>query len=142
MREQRREQMGAQRAAMKSGDISGLPARERAPERILARDFIDSRRSAGILFLPAAALLFASNAVTKSHPGIANLAGLIWLAGVLVIIVDSTRIYRSLSKLIRERVPDIKSTRGPCFYAMSRATLIRRWRMPAARVKPGDPIPE
>ena len=142
MREQRKEKAVSQRAALKSGDVSALPPRERAPERVLARDFVDARRSAGIIFLPAAAVLFLSNIITKSHPAIANVAGFVWLIGIAVIIIDSSRIFVGVSRLIRARVPESTSRRSACFYAMSRATLIRRWRLPTPRIKRGEPIPD
>lgn len=141
MRAQRKEKALAQRTAMKTGDVSGLPPRERAPERVIARDFVDARRSAGILFLPAAAVLFLSN-LTSRTSAVSTIAGIVWLIGIAVIIFDSSRIYIGVSRLIRARVPESTSRRSACFYAMSRATLIRRWRLPSPRIQRGDPIPD
>lgn len=142
MREQRREQSLALRAAMKSGDVSALPARERTPEKIIARDFIDTRRSAGVLFAPIAMVLFAASGASKNSIVLSNLFSLIFFIGMAAIIIDSVRIYRGLGKLIRARIPGTKSVRSAAFYAMSRTTLPRRWRMPAPRIQRGDPIPE
>ncbi len=51
VREARREKAAEYRRAMNSGDTSKLPARERVPERILARDIVDQRRNLGPLLL-------------------------------------------------------------------------------------------
>ena len=44
---------------------------------------------------------------------------------------------RSLVKLVAQRLPG-ESTRGLTMYAVMRALQIRRFRMPAPRVQPGD----
>jgi Protein of unknown function (DUF3043) len=61
------------------------------------------------------------------------------LALVLVIVVDGMLIRRALRALIAERLPG-ESTRGLTMYAVMRALQIRRFRMPAPRVQPGDKI--
>ncbi len=44
-----------------------------------------------------------------------------------------------LRKLVSERLPG-ESTRGLTMYAVMRALQIRRFRIPAPRVRPGDKI--
>ena len=56
---------------------------------------------------------------------------------VVIIVVDAQLIRRSLRKLVGERLPG-ESTRGLTVYAVMRALQIRRFRMPAPRVRPGD----
>jgi FtsH-binding integral membrane protein len=58
---------------------------------------------------------------------------------ILVIVVDGTLIRRSLSRLMAERLPR-EPTRGLTMYAVMRALQIRRFRVPAPRVHPGDKI--
>jgi hypothetical protein len=53
--------------------------------------------------------------------------------------VDGLLIRRSLGKLVAQRLPG-ESTRGLTMYAVMRALQIRRWRMPAPRLKPGDKV--
>jgi hypothetical protein len=55
----------------------------------------------------------------------------------VVILLDAQIIRRSLRKLVAERLPG-ESTRGLTMYAVMRALQIRRFRIPAPRVKPGD----
>jgi hypothetical protein len=58
---------------------------------------------------------------------------------VIVILIDSQLIRRSLNKLVAERLPG-ESTRGLTMYAVMRALQIRRFRVPAPRVQPGQKI--
>lgn len=138
-REGRREEAKQVREGMRSGDVSKLPPRERAPERILARDFVDGRRNGGVLFLPAALILFVGNLLSKK-PVVANALVSIWLFLTLLVIADSLVIYRSLKRLLRERYPNSTAKpRSVCLYAISRATLPRRFRLPVPGVRRGDP---
>jgi hypothetical protein len=59
------------------------------------------------------------------------------VALVVVIILDGFFIRRALARLIAERLPG-ESARGLTMYAVFRALQIRRMRMPAPRLKPGD----
>jgi hypothetical protein len=58
---------------------------------------------------------------------------------VVVIVIDAQFIRHGLRKLISERLPG-ESTRGLTMYAVMRALQIRRFRVPAPRVQPGDKI--
>jgi FtsH-binding integral membrane protein len=61
------------------------------------------------------------------------------LALVLVILIDATMIRRALRRLIAERMPN-ETTRGLTMYATMRALQIRRFRVPAPRIQPGDKV--
>jgi len=56
---------------------------------------------------------------------------------VVVILIDAQLIRYRLRKLVAERLPG-ESTRGLTMYAVMRALQIRRFRVPAPRVRPGD----
>jgi len=58
---------------------------------------------------------------------------------VVIIVIDSQLLRHNLRKLVGERLPG-ESTRGLTMYAVFRALQIRRFRVPAPRVKPGDKI--
>ena len=58
---------------------------------------------------------------------------------VVVLVIDTQLIRRRLRQLVDERLPG-ESTRGLTMYAMMRALQIRRFRVPAPRVRPGDEI--
>jgi hypothetical protein len=61
------------------------------------------------------------------------------MAMIAVIVVDGLLIRRALRKLAAERLPGV-SMNGMTMYAVMRALQIRRWRMPAPRLKPGDKV--
>jgi len=128
---------GRRMEAMKRGESWALPRKDQGPVRALARDYVDSRRSAsewymfGVLALVV--LLFV--------PGLRQSAVVDYavLALLLVIVTESTLVGGRVMRLARQRYPG-ESTRGVRLYAAIRGTQIRRLRMPAPRVKPGDKI--
>ncbi|CAO5174082.1 DUF3043 domain-containing protein [Frankia sp. AiPs1] len=133
----RRKQSQDYRAAMMSGDVSRLPPRERAPERVLARDFVDTRINVGPFFLIAAVLYFVGGLVPIGTVRFA--ATILMLAGIVAVVVDSIVLSWQVSKRITERYPDSRVRVRA--YAAQRALLPRRWRLPRPRVSRADPRP-
>lgn len=127
---ERRGQAQQYRIAMRSGDVARMPPRERAPERVLARDIVDSRRNIGPVFLILALLYFVSP-VTQSTAIVIG-AQFLMLAGLIAVITDSVYVGRKVSKAIVEQGLD--PTVKVRAYAAQRALLPRRWRMPRSRV--------
>ncbi len=123
--------------AMRRGESWALPRKDQGPVRALARDFVDSKRSIseyymfGVLVLVF--LLFVP-ALRKS--AVVDYAVLVLLA---VIVTESVITGGRVIKLANQRLPG-ESTRGIRMYAAIRGTQLRRLRMPAPRVKPGDKI--
>jgi len=121
--------------AMKRGETWALNPRDRGPARALARDFIDSKRRISEYYMYVLVVLLAAVFV-RSAAAQAIISPLV-LVLVLVIVVDATMIRRSLNRLVAERLPG-ESARGLTMYAVMRALQIRRFRVPAPRVRPGD----
>jgi len=123
--------------AMRRGESWALPPKDQGPVRALARDYVDSRRSFseyymfGVLVLVV--LLFVPS-LRKS--AIVDYLVLVLLA---VIVTESVLVGGRVIRLAQQRFPG-ESTRGIRMYAAIRGTQIRRLRMPAPRVKPGDKI--
>jgi hypothetical protein len=139
MREQGTDRRSEARAGLRSGDERYLTPRDRGPERRLVRDIVDSRRNAGVLFLLSAVVYFAGLVIPNVQVKAAITA--LWLTVLLLLIVDSTLIGLRIRKLMRERYPDSTQRLGSLiFYGATRATMIRRWRMPKPAVKVGDSI--
>ncbi|EIV96496.1 DUF3043 domain-containing protein [Frankia sp. QA3] len=133
----RRRQSQEYRAAMMSGDVSRLPPRERAPERVLARDLVDTRISVGPYFLLAAVVYFVGGLIPN---GVVRLAAtLLMLVGIIAVVVDSIVLSWQVSRKVAERYPDSRVRVRA--YAAQRALLPRRWRLPRPRVSRGDPRP-
>jgi len=121
--------------AMKQGESWALNPRDRGPARALARDYIDSKRRISEFYMYILVVLLA--AVFLRNKTEQQYISPLVLVLVVVILVDAQIIRRSLRKLVSERLPG-ESTRGLTMYAVMRALQIRRFRMPAPRVRPGD----
>jgi hypothetical protein len=121
--------------AMKRGEAWALNPRDRGPARALARDFVDSKRRASEYYMYVLVVLLG--AVFLRSKGAQAIISPLVLLLILVIVVDASLIRRSLRRLVAERLPGA-STRGLTTYAVMRALQIRRFRVPAPRVGPGD----
>jgi Protein of unknown function (DUF3043) len=121
--------------AMKAGEAWALNPRDRGPAKALARDYIDSKRRVSEFYMYILVVLLA--AVFIRNKTEQTYVSPLILVLVLIIVVDAQIIKRQLGKLVRERLPG-ESTRGLTMYSVMRALQIRRFRMPAPRVKPGD----
>ena len=121
--------------AMKRGEAWALNPRDRGPARALARDYVDSKRRVSEYYMYVLVVLLA--AVFLKSKGAQEIISPLVLVLIVVIVVDALLIRRGLHKLITERLPS-ESTRGLTMYALMRALQIRRFRVPAPRVGPGD----
>ena len=121
--------------AMKRGEAWALNPRDRGPTRALARDFVDSKRRVSEYYMYILVVLLAAVFLrnSKAQEFISPLV----LVLVVVILLDAFLIRRSLTRLIAERLPG-ESARGLTLYAVMRALQIRRFRVPAPRVRPGQ----
>ncbi len=121
--------------AMKRGEAWALNPRDRGPTRALARDFIDSKRRISEYYMYVLVILLASIFLRDSS--VQRIISPLVLVLVVAIVIDALLIRRSLTKLIAERLPG-ESARGLTMYAEMRALQIRRFRVPAPRVHPGQ----
>ncbi|MFC3500538.1 DUF3043 domain-containing protein [Micromonospora krabiensis] len=114
--------------------------RDRGPERLLARNVVDSRRTIGTWFFGGALIvLIGSNAAMP--PEVRLISNLLWGALALGVVVDSILISRKIGKLVRERFPNSDQRMGSLYlYAIMRSITFRRMRAPAPRVNLGDPV--
>ncbi|QGN47592.1 DUF3043 domain-containing protein [Micromonospora sp. WMMD558] len=114
--------------------------RDRGPERLLARNVVDSRRTVGTWFFGGALIvLIGSN---QAMPPVVQLvSNILWGALAFGVIVDSILISRKIRKLVRERFPNTGQRMGSLYlYAIMRSITFRRMRAPEPRVNIGDPI--
>ncbi|AYN36100.1 DUF3043 domain-containing protein [Streptomyces albus] len=134
-REERRTQMEKQRQALATGDERYLPTRDKGPVRRFARDFVDSRFCVAEFFLPMAVVILVLSMIRV--PQLQNSALLLWLAVIVLIVIDSVVLVFRLRKQLAERFPD-KPRRGAVPYALMRTLQMRRLRMPKPQVKRGE----
>lgn len=114
--------------------------RDRSPERGLARDVVDSRRTVGTWFFGGALLVLIGSAQTMP-PAVQLASNLVWAALALGVVLDSVLISRRVRRLVRQRFPKTAERMGSLyFYAIMRAMTFRRMRTPVPRVNIGDKI--
>jgi hypothetical protein len=58
----------------------------------------------------------------------------------LLLIVDSVVLSRKVKRTVAERFPETTKTKGVVWYAISRSTMIRRWRFPKPEVALGADV--
>ncbi|SCE99852.1 Protein of unknown function [Micromonospora coriariae] len=114
--------------------------RDRGPERLLARNVVDSRRTVGTWFFGGALIvLIGSNAAMP--PLVRLISNVLWGALALGVVVDSVLICRKIGKLVRQRFPKTDQRMGSLYlYAVMRSITFRRMRAPAPQVKLGDKV--
>ena len=132
-----RSQRARKMEAMRRGENWALPRKDQGPVRALARDYVDSRRSASEYYMFGVVVLIVLLFVPtlRKSPAVDYAV----LAMLLVIVTESVIVGRRVVKLAQQRFPG-ESTRGVRMYAAIRGTQFRRLRMPAPRVKPGDKV--
>ncbi|WP_089013288.1 DUF3043 domain-containing protein [Micromonospora inositola] len=139
-KEEAREQRRAARAEASSEFRREGGPRDRGPERLLARNVVDSRRTVGTWFFGGALIVLVGS--NQAMPPIVRLASnVMWGALALGVVVDSVLISRKIKKLMRERFPKSDQKLGSLYlYAIMRSITFRRMRAPAPRVNIGDKI--
>src|SRR5579859_3776199 len=123
--------------AMRKGEAWALNPRDRGPAKALARDYVDSKRRVSEYYMYILVVLLV--AVFIRNKAEQEFVSPLVLALVLIILVDAQLLRRGLNRLMAERLPG-ESTRGLTVYSVMRALQIRRFRVPAPRVKPGEKI--
>lgn len=135
-KEKRREAYARQRQAMVSGDDSGLPARDKGPERRYIRDYIDARWSIGEVLLPVMLIVLLLSLVPFVA---ARVAVFLLVYGLLAVaVVDAVVMWRRIKgKVVAKFGPD-KVPSGAAMYAIMRTFQLRPTRMPKPQVKRGQ----
>ena len=133
-----KEEAKAARARVREG--SQLLPRDAGPARALVRDVVDRRRSVGVLMLPLALLLVTAQVASSAAKDtrLLDVAFVIWAAGVLALVVDVVVLRQQIRGAIKAELPQEGSLRGHVAYGLLRSTVLRRWRVPTARVSPGQ----
>jgi hypothetical protein len=143
-KDEKRAMARVNRERMMAGDDKYLLARDRGKVRAYVRDLVDSRRNVAGILLPIAVLSFVILLIPV--PLLQTYGPLVLLVAIAAAVIDSVIFGRQLSRKVRAKYPNGDdsglSTKGSSlgFYAFNRACLIRRWRVPRARVGPGDMV--
>ena len=127
------------RAGMKAGDARYLLPRDKGPVRRFIRDFVDSRLSFVELLIP---LLIVTMVLGYSgNDALRSIGNTILLGTVLLVIVDMITLRMRLRRQLAERFPD-EPSKGLTYYAITRALQMKFMRLPKARIKIGQPLPD
>ncbi|MEV4623829.1 DUF3043 domain-containing protein [Asanoa sp. NPDC049573] len=114
--------------------------RDRGPERLLARNVVDSRYTAGTFFFGGALIvLIGSNGAMPDL--VRTVATSLWGVLLLAVILDAILIARKIKRLVRERYPKTDQRMGSLYmYAIMRSITFRRMRVPKPAVKIGEKV--
>jgi Protein of unknown function (DUF3043) len=138
-RAERRQDAAGRRARMLAGDERALMPRDRGPVKAYVRDVVDSRRHLIGLFMPLAALVFVSLIVPV--PRLQSLVSLFCMAMLASIVLEGVLLGRRVSKAAREKFPKEQvSSVSIGWYSFSRASQLRKLRVPKPRVKIGAEV--
>jgi len=138
-REARVESSQKVRSAMKSGDERYFLARDKGPVRSFIRDFVDRRFSFVELMIPLLVLTMVLG--YSGNPSMANMGNTILLGTMLLVILDLVVMRFRLRRELARRFPT-ESTKGTTYYAVMRSMQMKFMRMPKAKVKIGQQLPE
>jgi hypothetical protein len=138
-RESRTESSRSVRAAMKAGDERYYLARDKGPVRRFIRDFVDSRFSFIELMVP---LLVVTMVLGYSgNARLAQIGNTVLMGTILLVALDMLLLRFRLRRQLAVRFPD-EPTKGTTYYAITRALQMKFMRLPKAKVKIGQELPE
>ena len=127
------------RAAMKNGDERYYLPRDQGPVRRFIRDFVDSRFSFIELMVP---LLVVTMILGYSgNTALRSIGNSVLLGTILLVIADMIFLRFRLRRPLTARFPD-EPAKGTTYYAVTRALQMKFMRMPKAKVKIGQELPE
>jgi hypothetical protein len=127
------------RAAMKAGDERYYLARDKGPVRRFVRDFVDSRFSFIELMVP---LLIVTMILGYSgNDQLATIGNTVLMGTIMLVVLDMVFLRWRLRRELARRFPD-ESTKGLTYYAITRALQMKFMRLPKAKVKIGQELPE
>lgn len=138
-KQERREASATRRQRMLAGDEKYLLPRDRGADKAYTRDIVDSRRSLMSLFMPLALVILV--VIFIPSPALAQFTSLLTTAMLLTMLVEGFLLGRLVNRKVRERYPETTASKlGLGFYAFTRATQIRRLRVPKPRYSPAAPV--
>jgi hypothetical protein len=126
------------REGMLRGEERYLTARDKGPQRRLARDIVDSRFTAGQLVMPALFLMIIISYSANQAVQVLTLLAM-WVL-FFVIAVDAFFIGRRVDKAIENKFGKGKLEKGVRWYAAMRSIQMRPMRLPKPQVKRGEKV--
>ncbi|OZM79861.1 DUF3043 domain-containing protein [Pseudonocardia sp. MH-G8] len=135
-KDQRRAQAAERRERMAAGDERYLMPRDRGPVKAYVRDVIDSRPHIMGLFMPLALLVVLSLLVPV--PAAQQYLSLFSLVALTTMIIEGIFLGVSVTRKARAKFPEEHiNALATGWYAFTRASQLRRLRIPKPRVERG-----
>ncbi|TQM10944.1 DUF3043 domain-containing protein [Pseudonocardia kunmingensis] len=135
-KEQRRAQALERRERMAAGDERYLMPRDRGPVKAYVRDVVDSRPHIMGLFMPLALVVVLSLLVPV--PAAQQYLSLFSLVALTTMIIEGIFLGASTTRKARAKFPEEHiNALGTGWYAFTRASQLRRLRVPKPRVERG-----
>lgn len=138
-REFRAEESRKIREGMKAGDERYLLPRDKGPVRRFIRDYVDARFSIVEMVIPL--MIVGLILGWSGSPALVEASSLVLMATVLFVVVDMLILRWRLRRELKQRFPD-DSLKGTTYYALTRAMQMKFMRLPKARVKIGQTLPD
>jgi hypothetical protein len=142
-REERSNEQRERREKMMAGDERYLMPKDRGPVKAFVRDVIDSRRNLMGLFMPLAILVLASYFLQIAVPTlpVQEYVMLACLVFLLAMVVEAIMLGRLATRLAQDKFPkEHIGTAGIIWYTFTRASQVRKLRVPRPRVRPGETV--
>lgn len=136
-RDERRADQAKVVQAYDTEDQRYLPLRDRGEVRRYVRDLVDRRRNVGQYFLPVAFAVLFLAVVPNRTATLVSAVGMYTMLGILIL--DCVLLARTVKGAVTERFGAAAAEeKGLRWYAVMRATQMRRMRRPTVKVKHGQ----
>ncbi|GAA3521999.1 hypothetical protein GCM10022263_07570 [Nocardioides daeguensis] len=124
---------------MKSGDERYFLPRDKGRVRRFIRDYVDRRFSIVELVIPL--MIIGLMLGYTGSSALVQASSMVLLATVLFVVTDMLVLRFRLRRELKQRFPD-EPLKGTTYYALTRSMQMKFMRLPKARVKIGQPLPE
>jgi len=137
----RRQAANLDREAQEKRRQQQINAVENQPERVLLRNYVDSRWTLSEFMWPVLLILLAASLMAgryeETHPEyIVYITGFLW-AAVLATIINMWIFWRGFNRELQQRYPGT-NTKGLFVVLVSRMSMVRRMRNPPAKISRGE----
>jgi hypothetical protein len=138
-KDERRAQAAERRRRMDAGDDKVLLPRDRGPVKAYVRDVVDSRPHLMGLFMPLAVVVLIS--VLLPIPAAQQYLSLFSLVALAVMVAEGVTLGIQTTRKARAKFPEENiSGLGTGWYAFTRASQLRKLRVPKPKVQRGAQV--
>ncbi|MDN5727457.1 MAG: DUF3043 domain-containing protein [Propionibacteriales bacterium] len=123
--------------ASRTDRLRAMNVRENTPEKVLLRNYVDSRFRLGEILLPALVVILALSMLGTVWPSAVLLSTVVLYSFIIIVLFDIFMMWRGFKKVLAERLPR-SHPRGLLRSGANRCIQIRRFRMPPPAIKRGE----